>query len=143
MTDRPAALRIPAHVGVMLGVSTAAYAVSLAGVAALQAGSEAELAAERAPALTRIEAIAARNQQLADALDAAGGTYNSIAATYAAAGGRLADLEAALGGLAGSVQRIDGVSRSLPSTVALPKVSRVSSGGSAPATSSTTGASGG
>lgn len=141
MTDRLAALRVPAHVGVMLGVSTAAYAVTLAGVTALQAGSEAELAAERAPAIARIDGLAARNQQLTDALQAAGASYDAVAAAYGAAGARLVDLEAALASLATSVQLIDGASRSLPSSIALPRVGRPSSGG-APATSSTTGASG-
>jgi hypothetical protein len=144
MTDRLAALRVPPHVGVMLGVSTAAYAVALAGVTGLQAAGDAELAADRAPAIAAIEDVSARNQALADALQQAGSRYDEVAQAYAAAGGRLSDLEAALTDLATSVQRIDGVSRSLPTSVSLPRVSRqVSSGGGAPATSSTTGASGG
>jgi hypothetical protein len=147
MTDRRGAgwVRLgPPHIGVMFGLSTAAYAVTLAGVTALQSGSEAALAAERAPAIARIDTLAAGNQRLADELAAAGATYNSVAAAYSAVGGSLADLEAALGGLATSVKHIDGVSRSLPSKIALPSVGRVSSGGGgAPSTSSTTGASGG
>jgi hypothetical protein len=141
MTDRLAVLRIPPHVGVMLGVSTAAYAVTLAGVTGLQANSETALIAERAPAIARIDGLTARNQQLIDALVAAGATYDAASASYAAAGDRLTALEAALTDLAASVERIDGVSRLLPSSIALPKMSRPSVGG-VPTTSATTGASG-
>lgn len=152
MTDRLAGLRlaglglpglrIPPHVGVMLGVSTAAYAVTLAGVTGLQAGGEAALAAERAPAIARIEDLATRNAALTADLQLAGKSYDTAAQAYLAAGGRMADLEAALANLATSVQRIDGVSRSMPTGVTLPRVGRATSGGGAPATSSTTGASG-
>lgn len=141
MTDRLASLRVPAHVGVMLGVSTAAYAVTLAAVTGMQASSEATLAAERAPVIARIADLNARNQALTDDLALAGRHYDAVARAYLDAGGQLADLETALASLATSVQSIDGVSRSLPTSVSLPRVSRASSGG-APATSSTTGASG-
>lgn len=133
----------PPHIGILFGLSTAAYAVTLAAVASLQSSGEAALIAERAPAIARIEALAAGNAGLGDALTAAGSAYNAIAAAYAATGAQLADLDAALGSLAKRVERIDGVSRSLPSSIALPRVARVSSGGGAPATSSTSGASGG
>lgn len=142
MTDRLAPLRVPPHVGVMLGVSTAAYAVTLAGVTALQATSEAELAAERAPAIARLQDLATGNDRLAAEVALAGQRYDAAAQAYTAAGGRLADLESALADLATSAQAIDGVSRSLPNAASLPRVSRVSVGGAAPATSSTTGASG-
>jgi hypothetical protein len=147
MTDRLSIrrrveVRLPAHVAVMLGVSTAAYAVSLAAVTVSQASSEAALAAERAPAIAAIDDISARNSRLASDLEAAGTHYNAVAQGYLAAGGNLADLEAALADLATSVSQIDGVSRSMPSTVTLPKVARQVSAKSAPATSSTTGASG-
>ena len=147
MTDRPAirmprAPRVPAHVGVLLGISTAAYAVTLAGVTGLQASSDAELVRERAPAQAGISDLGARNDQLSGELGLASQRYNTLADAYAAAGGRISDLEAALGDLATTVQAIDGVSRSLPSRISLPPVRHVTSGGSAPATSSTTGASG-
>ncbi|HJW21738.1 MAG TPA: hypothetical protein VJ506_04840 [Candidatus Limnocylindrales bacterium] len=138
---RLSAPRIPAHIGVLLGASTAAYAVTLAGITGLQATSEADLAAERAPAVAGVQDLGAKNQELGNALAAAGLHYDSLTRAYAAAGGRLADLEAALADLVTSVQAIDGVSRSMPASIPLPKVSRVSVGG-APATSSTTGASG-
>jgi hypothetical protein len=128
-------------VGILLGASTAAYAVTLAAVTGLQATSEAELVAERAPAIAGVQDLGARNQDLSDTLTAAGQRYDALARAYATAGGSLADLETALADLATSVQAIDGVSRTLPASIPLPKVSRVSVRG-APATSATTGASG-
>lgn len=134
-------LRLPPHIAVFLGASTAAYAVTLAGVTALQAQSEAALIADRAPVVAGIDAIAARNDQLAAALTTAGTEYQAASEAYLANGGRLADLEQALASLASKVAKIDGVSRSLPSAASLPTVRRVTTS-TAPATSATTGASG-
>ncbi len=139
--ERLAHLRVPAHVGVLLGASTAAYAVTLAAVTGLQASTEAQQAAERAPAVAGVQDLGARNQALGDSVAAAGQRYDELAGRYALAGSQLASLEAALADLATSVQAIDGVSRALPASVPLPKVTRVTVG-SAPATSATTGASG-
>lgn len=141
LLNRLPSLRVPAHVGVLLGASTAAYAVTLAGVTGLQAATDAEQAAEQAPAVAGLQDLAARNQALGNALAAAGQRYDELASAYTVAGGQLTDLGTALGGLSTSVQAIDGVSRSLPATAPLPKIGRASIGG-APATSSTTGASG-
>lgn len=135
-------LHLPAHIGVFLGASTAAYAVTLAGVTALQAQGEAALIADRAPVVAGIDSIAARNEQLAAALSAAGTEYQAASDAYVANGGRLADLEQALAALASKVAQIDGVSRSLPAGVNLPKVARRVTTSTAPATSATTGASG-
>jgi hypothetical protein len=134
-------LSIPAHVGVLLGASTTAYAVTLAAVTGLQATDEATLVADRAPAVAAVQDLNARNQDLGDALTAAGQRYDGLSNAYAAAGGRLAAFEMALADLATRVQAIDGVSRSLPASVPLPKVTRVVVRG-VPATSATTGASG-
>jgi hypothetical protein len=147
MTDASASrrsieLRLPAHIGVVLGASTAAYAVALAGVTMLQAQGEAAAAADRAPVVSGIDGIAARNEQLAAAMSAAGADYQAATEAYLANGGRLADLERALAALTSQVAKIDGVSRSLPSGVSLPKVVRRITTTTAPATSSTTGASG-
>ena len=135
-------LRLPAHIGIFLGASTAAYAVALAGVTALQATSEAALIAERAPVVAGIDAVAARNEQLATALSKAGADYQAATDAYVASGGRLADLEQALAALSSTVAKIDGVSRSLPTAVNLPKVVGRITTSTAPATSATTGASG-
>jgi len=141
MTDRLARLRVPPHVGVLIGASTAAYAATLAAVTGLQATSEAELIAQRAPAVAEVQGLDAGNQALDDALALAGRRYDGLSQAYAVAGDRLTALETALANLAASVHAIDGVSRSLPASVPLPKVTRVTVR-SAPATSGTTGASG-
>ena len=134
--------RIPPHVAVFLGLSTAGYAVSLAGVTTLQARAEAETATQREPAIATVHALAASNTAFANALAAANGKYDAAVAAYTAAGGRLTDLQAALATLASSVATINGSAAKLPTSIPLPKVSRAVSGGSAPATSATTGASG-
>lgn len=141
MTDRRRLPRLPTHVGIMLGVSTAAYSVALAGVAASQAHDEAATAAAQAPTLTALHTIVATNDDLAGRLGRSGDDYAALAKAYVDAGGRLADLERALADLSGAVVQINGVSQALPATIPLPPVSRAV-GGSVPATHSTTGASG-
>ena len=147
MTDAPVSrsrleLRLPPHIGVFLGASTAAYAVAIAGVTVLQAQGEAAAAADRAPVVSGIDAIAARNQRLAAAMSTADADYQAATEAYLASGGRLTDLEQALAALSAQVAKIDGVSRSLPSSVSLPKVVRRITTTTAPATTTTTGASG-
>jgi len=143
MTDVVGALRrVPAHIGVMLGLSTAAYAVTLAGVAADQSQAETATAAARAPAVAAVDSLTHGNDQVDAALARADEVLAAVGKDYQLAGARLAALEATLNGFAGSVAQIDGVSRALPATVPLPAVS-TSSRSSVPATHATTGASGG
>jgi hypothetical protein len=143
MTDALTALRrIPAHIAVMLGLSTAAYAVTLAGVAADQSQADAATAAARAPALAAVDSLTRANDDADAALGRADGLLADLGRAYDEAGGRLAALEAALAGFAGSVTEINGVSRALPASVPLPAVTTTSRS-SVPATHTTTGASGG
>jgi hypothetical protein len=142
MTTDRTWLGLPSHVVVMLGASTATYALVLAGVAALQARSEADLAALRAPAVDGLGSVSAGHDAMGARLRAAQDAYNKAVQAYVAAGGSLDAVEANLGGFASVVAEIDGVSRSMPTTVKLPAV-RTSSGAGAPVTHATTGASGG
>ena len=142
-TDQRTWLGLPSHVIVMLGASTAGYALVLAGVAALQARSEAGLAAARAPAVAGVERLAAGHDLLTTTLDRAQAEYNSTVRAYLAAGGSLDELHAQLGAFAGLVGDIAGVSQNLPTTVKLPVVQRSTSSVKKPSTSGTTGASGG
>jgi len=135
-------LGLPSHVIVMLGASTATYALVLAGVAGLQSRSEADLAAARAPAVDGLNSLAAGHDEVSARLQAAQDAYNSAVQAYGDAGWSLDALQAQLGTFAAAVGEIDGVSRALPTTVKLPKVTR-SSGAGAPSTQGTTGASGG
>jgi hypothetical protein len=135
-------LGLPSHVIVMLGASTATYALVLAGVAGLQSRTEADLAAMRAPAVDGLTSLQRGHDEIGAQLMAAQDAYNTAVQAYSDAGGTLDALQDQLGAFAGAVGEIDGVSRSLPTTVKLPKVTR-SSGATAPTTQGTTGASGG
>ena len=143
MTDRLALPRIPSHLVVMLGASTATYAVTLAGVAGLQARVDAGLAATRQPTIAAISELQAGHDDLAARLAEARGSYTRTANAYEAAGSSLEALSARLGALAATVADIDGASRSMPTSIRLPTVRQPVAAVRAPATHATTGASGG
>jgi hypothetical protein len=142
MTERQST-RIPAHVLVMLSASTALYALVLAGVAGVQSRDDAALAAARDPVVRAIEQVAAGHDELGDRLDRARAGYAAAAQAYGAAGAVITTLQDRLDELAAAVAQIDGVSRSLPTSVRLPAVRGSVSAGAAPATHATTRASGG
>ena len=152
MTERPARLprglpravpRVPAHVIVMLSATTAGYAAALAGVTAIQAGDEHALAADRAPAVADVAALAAEHDHLAARLESARGAYAGAADGFGRATVILDAVDAQLASLAAAVAEIDGVSRSLPTSVRIPPVQRVVVRVQAPTTHATTSASGG
>lgn len=136
-------LRVPAHIGVLLGLSTGAYALSLALVSGLQASSEAAIAAQRAPALATIGALDRGYASLEADLRAARSAYQAAAGTYAATGSGFQTMEARLADLAAAVGQVNGSAAAMPATVRLPSVSQAVSGAAAPAVQATTGASGG
>jgi hypothetical protein len=135
--------RRPLHVAVFLGLSAGAYAVSLAGVTALQAQSEAAVLVDRAPTAQAIAEIAAWHDALEATADRASAAYQRAAGAYDTAGQTLADVEAQLSGLADVVGTIQGAAQGLPSRVALPRVSRAATAVSRPTVHATTAASGG
>ena len=135
-------LGVPAHIGVMLGLSTGAYALSLALVSGLQASSEAALAADRAPALATIDAVDRSYVRLEAEVQAARSAYDAAAAAYAKSGTGFQDMEARLADLAAAVAEINGTAASMPTSIKLPSVSRSVSGAAAPVVHATTGASG-
>jgi hypothetical protein len=143
MTDRRGPVRIPAHVFVMLSASTALYSLVLAGVTDVQSRDDAALAAARDPVAGAIERLAASHDDLGSRLERARADYASVAQAYVSAGDVLAILEGRLGDLSAVVAKVDGVTRSLPTTERLPAVRGSVSGGSAPTTHATTRASGG
>jgi hypothetical protein len=145
MTDmrrRPGVV-IPAHLGIILGLSTGAYALTLAAVTGLQSSAEASTRLERARTIAAIGNLATGHDRLAARLDAARGAYEAAAGAYAGAGLEVADLEARLNALAVAVTEVSGTAASLPAGVKLPPVSRTVTSVSAPAVQATTGASGG
>lgn len=143
MTDRATFAGLPSHVWLMLGASTAGYALVLAAVAGLQSRNEADLIAARQPAAQGVANLAAGHDDLQAQLDAARAAYGATVDSYVTAGGTLDALHEQVAQLAGLVAEIDGVSRALPTTVKLPAVRRTVSFVRAPSTSGTTGASGG
>jgi len=120
---------VPSHVGVVLGLATAGYAIALAGVTALQATSEAAIVADRSPVAAAIDGATVQHDRLESTIAAAARDYTTIASGYATVSERLADVEARMGTLAGLTGAIDGATRALPTRIALPPVVRsVSSG---------------
>jgi len=144
MTDvRRLAIAAPAHLGVILGLSTGAYALTVAAVTGLQAGTEATARAERAPTIAAVDAMTMDHDRLAARLEVSRAAYEAAAGAYSTAGLQVADLEARLNALAAAVNDVSGTAATLPSGVKLPPVSRSVAAGPAPATQATTGASGG
>lgn len=115
---------VPAHVGTMLGLSVAGYGVALALVTGLQASTEAATNANRAPVAAVIDRIAAGHDQLGRNLDDAATAYGAAAADYQAIADRLAGVEQHLTSLSTTVSAVDGASKALPASVALPPVVR-------------------
>lgn len=144
MTEpRRPAPSLPAHIGVFLGLSTGAYALTLAAVTGFQSSTEATARAERAPTIAAVDAIAAVHNSLYQRLDQARAAYEATAGAYSSAGLEVASLEARLADLAAAVSEVNGTASSLPSSVKLPRVTGSVAAAKAPATQATTGASGG
>jgi hypothetical protein len=153
--DRAAALRretilfTPARVGMLLGASAALYAVTLAGVSALQAQDDAALAASRTPYLDALAEARAANDVLEARIQAANARIAGLITTYDAVGSDVEAFQTRLDELATLVADVRGSAAALPARIKLPTVSMrgaVSSGvtrSSAPRTSGKSGASGG
>jgi hypothetical protein len=135
----------------LLGASAAVYAVTLAGIATLQASDDAALAARRQPWVDQVTELRATNDALEQALLQADADARWLATQYDATSGDVAAYQARLDGLAALVAEVEGSAAALPTRIALPKVTmrgavttRSSSGGSsAPSSTATSGGSGG
>jgi len=146
-----AILTTPARAGMLIGVSAAVYAVSLAGVAGLQAQTDAQVAAARAPYLAAVSQARAANDELERVITNADAETRALANSYGQVGVNMADYQTRLDSLAALVAEVQGSAAALPARIKLPTVTmrgaiagtRSSSGRSAPATSATSGASGG
>ena len=133
--------RRPLHLAVALGVSAGVYAASLAGVTTLEAGQEAALAADRAPAADALATLRAHNDRLAAQVEAAAAAFDAAAGGYRRIASGLDRLDRHLAKLGATVARIEGAAVALPARAPLPSVSRASVS-VAPAVHATTGASG-
>lgn len=120
---------VPAHVGVALGLATAGYAVTIAGVTSLQASAEATVAAARTPIGAAIDDAARGHDRLDRTLASAGRMYDGIAARYGTLADRLAEIEDRIAGLASVTTAVDGASRALPTRIAIPVVRAVAASG--------------
>ncbi len=138
-TDR----RIPLHLAVLVGASTTAYAISLAGVTALQSSADGAVESARAPARDAATRLTDAHDRLQAELDVAARAYAASAARYDELSVSVASLDATLEDYAEAAARVSGAARALPMRVSLPSLSRVSTGTSPkPRVSGTTGASG-
>lgn len=143
-------LTMPARAGMLIGMSAAVYAVTLAGVSAVQSSDDAALAARRQPYLDAIAQARASNDALEAAIVRADTQARALASRYEAVGADVAAYQARLDSLAALVADVQGSAAALPTRIALPSVSTrgaiggTRSGGSkAPATTTKTTASGG
>jgi hypothetical protein len=119
------ATRRPIHVAVAVGVTAGLYAVSLAGVTALQHDTDARLAAERAPAGAAVEALRSAHDALDADLAGLSSGYAGAAESYRLVADRIGAHESALGALGTRVAAIEGSASSLrvPTVPRLPALS--------------------
>ena len=130
------------HIGVLVGVSTAAYATVLAGVTALQSATDGTLIAARDPIARTLGAVASDHHALERRLRSATDRYSSIAGEYADLGPAIDDLELRLDQLAATTRRVGASAAQLPARVALPSVRSAPDRITAPTTHAVTRASG-
>jgi hypothetical protein len=135
--------RRPHHVGVLLGLSAGAYAITLAGIAGLQSATDQATIAAREPTQVAAEALAAEHDRLEAELAAARRSMTSTGEGYDATVALMTDLQARLDALAAAVGDLEGQTLALPTRLSLPSAPRVPAAASRPATQATTGASGG
>ncbi len=145
-------LTIPARAGMLLGGSAAIYAVTLAGIAGLQASDDAAVAARRQPWVDAIAAERVANDELEANLATATDNAAWLGRVYADVSADMGAYRVRLDELAALVAEVEGSAAALPSRVALPSVTMRGaiaaprSGGAttrAPSTTSTSGGSGG
>jgi Na+/H+-translocating membrane pyrophosphatase len=136
--------KAPLHVPIALGVTAGLYAVSLAGVTALQHQADTVASAAQQPLADAISGLANDRASLETDLRATVGSLNAASDAYGTAAARSADLEASVAALATGVQAATGAAARIPqSALRLPTAPRtVTVVVAAPATQATTGASG-
>jgi hypothetical protein len=100
--------RHPVHVGITVGVVAGLYAISLAGVNALQSTTNAQLAAQQAPANDAVETLRTAHDEMEASVAGAENAYNAAVADYNAAMATLAGHEKQLDSLASRLHKISG-----------------------------------
>lgn len=133
--------RRPIHLGIAVGVSASLYAVSLAAVTGLQSTQNDQTSVALTPFATSADGIDQANGDLEARLVAARAAFDASASSFSDIASAVPGFEARLKALAGTVAKVHGTSVSMPSGVAIPRVS--SSGPVAkPSVHATTSASG-
>ena len=142
--------RRPYHIGVLIGLSTGAYALSLAAITTLQVASDKALIDERAPMGDAIDLLAEHHDRMVTGVDAARRGYDAASGGYEDLSGRVQDVHDGIARLNRTVTTIEGSARALPRSLNLPSVplraprtaTTPAKAPAPPATDGTTGASG-
>ena len=135
--------RRPIHLAVFIGLSAGAYAVSMAGVTALQAATVQTTSDGYAPTTDAIDLLKTQHDALEARLQAATDAYNTAAGTYGTVAGSLKAYEQQLQALAKQVSKTKGSAAWVPAAGGgLPSVGRASASSSKPASNAKTCASG-
>jgi hypothetical protein len=124
-------------------VSAATYAVTLAGVAGLQAADDRARIEAQQPSVDALAVLTSHNDDLATRLDRSATVYDALAAGYDPLVGNLATLETRIDELSGTVAAIVRSSANLPSRAPIGTSVRAAPKSSRPTSHATTGASGG
>ncbi len=106
---------LPMHVAVAAGAAVGIYSASLAGVATLQALTNAQLDAQAAPALAAIGSMRAQHDALEAALKEATAQYTSAATAYQAAVDQIQQGEERIQGLGNQVVGLERAEAALTS----------------------------
>ena len=137
--------RTVVHVPLLAVASVGIYAVSLSGVALLQAQHDQAIAAERQPLLDAVARTAAERSVTQTAIRRAADALAGASDRYSTTIDASSQLDAALAALAAQVAETTGAAARLPTSVALPAAPArvvVQSAAVAPVVQATTGASG-
>ena len=105
-------LGTPVRAGLLIGVSAAVYAVTLAGVAALQSGTDAETAAGRQPLIAALADRRQANDGLEAELASLNARLSSLGTAYDTTGQLVSAYESRLDSLATLVAEVRGSARS-------------------------------
>ncbi len=140
--------RRPVHLAVVVGLSAGAYALSLAGVTALQSASDQRQISANGPAADAAQQLRSEHDRLDDRLVAAASDYDAATAAYSEISDQLAAMESRLGKLAAEVRKVQGSAAWTPPPAPVAKLPTVTKSGSGtkagpkPTPNATSGASG-
>lgn len=118
-----AVLSTPTRAGMLIGVSAAVYAVSLASVAGLQAQTVAEAAAQNQPAIDALAQARAANDALAASIGDADTRIRALADQYNSMSQDVGAYQARFEELSKLVATIRGSAAAMSAKIALPNVS--------------------